>query len=63
MERWLLVCSCCLQSGQSGEVWFFGLILFRYVCKNGDFPVRSCARVRLIGLGSFSSDLSITGAC
>ena len=42
---------------------FFGFILFRYVCKNGDFPVRSCARVHLIDLGSFFSDLSIMGIC
>ena len=57
-----MVCSSVLHNGQSGEVCVSGLILCKYVYSKGDLPVRSCARVRLLDLGSDSSFLFMLGA-
>ena len=62
VNRCCVVCSSILHDGQSGEVCVRGLILCKYVYSRGDFPVRSCARVRLLDLGNDSSFLFMLGA-
>ena len=62
-NRCCVVCSVCLQRGHSGEVCVVGSILWRYDSSIGDFPVLSCASMRLSCLCSVSSSLEISGAC
>ena len=49
------------QSGQSGEVCIWLSILCKYDSGSGDFPVRSCAIVRLVLHGGDSSDIYMFG--
>ena len=56
------MCSVVLQSGHVGDVVLVGSILCLYCCKNGDLPVRSCANVLLVFLGSVCSSLLMSGA-
>ena len=58
----VVVCSVVLQSGHVGDVVLIGSILCLYCCKNGDLPVRSCASVLLVFLGSVCSSLLMSGA-
>ena len=51
-----------LHRGQSGDGWFWGSILWRYVLRNGDLFVRSCASVRQVFLGRVCSVLLMGGA-
>ena len=48
-------CSCMLQRGQSGVVWFETSTLCRYDVRKGDLFVLSCAKVRRCALDSVAS--------
>ena len=46
VKRCVVSCSCMLQRGQSGVVWFDASTLCRYYVRKGDLFVLSCARLR-----------------
>ena len=50
VKRCVVSCSCMLQRGQSGDVWFDASTLCRYDVRKGDLFVLSCARVRRCAL-------------
>ena len=54
-------CSCILQRGQNGIVWFEASTLYRYDVGKGDLFVLSCARVRRYALVSVASVVFIVG--
>ena len=62
VKRCVVSCSCNLQRGQSGVVWFEASTLSRYDIRKGDLFVLSCARVRRCALASVASAVFIVGA-
>ena len=54
VKRCVVSCSCMLQRGQSGVVWFEASTLYRYDVRKGDLFVLSCAMVRRCALVSVS---------
>ena len=54
-KRCFVLCVDVLQSGQRGEGYVVGLILFRYSFKNGEWLLRICANVLRVCLFSFCS--------
>ena len=46
VKRCVVSCSCMLQRGQSGVMWFDASTLCRYDVRKGDLFVLTCARVR-----------------
>lgn len=57
------MCVCILHSGQFGDGYVYGSMRFLYECSMGDFPVRSCASVRLVPRCNVCSDKLMSGAC
>ena len=51
------MCSVVLQSGHVCDMVLIGSILCLYCYKNGDLPVRSCATILRVFLGSVCSSL------
>ena len=45
VNRCMVSCVWCGQSGHCGVVWVVGSILCKYVLRKGDLFVRSCASV------------------
>ena len=62
VKRCVVSCSCMLQRGQSGVVWFVTSTLCRYDVRKGDLFVLSCAKVRRCALVSVASVVFIVGA-
>ena len=54
-------CSCMLQRGQNGVVWFDALTLCRHDVRKGDLFVVRCAKVRRCALVSVVSVVFIVG--
>ena len=57
-----MLCSCVLQRGQSGIVWFEASTLCGYNVRKGDLFVLGCARVRHCALFSVNYVVFIVGA-
>ena len=62
VKRCVVSCSCLLQRGQSGVVWFKASTLCRYDVRKCDLFVLRCARVRHCALFSVPSIVFIVGA-
>ena len=64
VKKCVVSCSCVLQRGQSGVVWFAASTLCRYnvTVRKGDLFVLSCARVRHCVLVSVASVVFTVGA-
>ena len=62
VKRCVVSCSCMLQRGQSGDVWFEASTLYGYDVRKGDLFVLSCARTRRRALVSVASVVFNVGA-
>ena len=47
VKRCIVACSCMLQRGQSGVMWFAASTVCRYDVRKGDLFVLSCTKVLL----------------
>ena len=62
VKRCVMLCSCMLQRGQSGVVWFALSTLYRHDVRKGGLFVLSCARVGRCDLVSVASVVFIVEA-